>query len=185
MFQLDVAPGIEMRLYRPEDAETVFAAVERNREWLRKWLPWVDTTHSPLDVMAFIKRVLKQFDDRQGPQCGIWVDGELHGGLGCHPIDWPNRNCSIGYWVEQSFGGRGIVSRCCVAMLNHLFCGLRVHRVEIRCGTGNHKSCAIPNRLGFHREGTARQAEWVGDRWVDLMIWSMLEDDWKKRSATS
>jgi ribosomal-protein-serine acetyltransferase len=57
--------------------------------------------------------------------------------------------------------------------------------VEIRCGTGNRKSCAIPERLGFQREGVAREADWVSGRWVDLVIWSMLEDEWKKRPATS
>ncbi len=58
---------------------------------------------------------------------------------------------------------------------------LGLHRVTIECGTGNHKSCAIPERLGFVREGLIRQGEWVNDRWVDLVVWGMLEDDWRAR----
>src|SRR5262249_42785417 len=42
MFQLSVASGIEMRLFELTDAPAVFEAVERNRERLREWLPWVD-----------------------------------------------------------------------------------------------------------------------------------------------
>jgi ribosomal-protein-serine acetyltransferase len=41
------------------------------------------------------------------------------------------------------------------------------------------KSCAVPKRLGFVREGTAREAEWVNDRYLDLVIWGMLVQDWK------
>jgi ribosomal-protein-serine acetyltransferase len=185
MFCLAVAPGIEMRLFQPDDAPVVFSIVERNRAWLRQWLPWVDQTHSPGDVAAFIVKVREQYENRQGPQCGIWVDGAIRGGFGCHPIDWAHRNCSIGYWIEEGMAGRGIVSRCCVAMLDYLFTEQALHRVEIRCGTGNRKSCAIPERLGFQREGVAREADWVSGRWVDLVIWSMLEDEWKKRPATS
>jgi ribosomal-protein-serine acetyltransferase len=185
MFRLDVAPGIEIRLFQPEDAPAVFAAVERNRAWLREWLPWVDSTHSPDDVGAFITKVREQYANQQGPQGGIWVEGELRGGFGVHPIDWAHRNCSIGYWIEEAFAGHGIVSRSCIAMLNHLFDELHVHRVEIRCGTGNFRSCAIPQRLGFQREGVAREAEWVGGRWIDLVVWSMLEDDWRRRAPTS
>jgi ribosomal-protein-serine acetyltransferase len=180
MFHLDVTSNIEMRMFQPEDAPVVFAAVERNRDWLRKWLPWVDGTHSPDDIAVFFTKVREQYANNQGPQCGIWVDGVCRGGLGCHPIDWAHRHCSIGYWIEEGLAGRGIVTRCCTAMLNYLFSDLLLHRVEIRCGTENHKSCAIPQRLGFQREGVARGAEWVGGRWVDLVIWSMLEDEWKQ-----
>ena len=182
MFRRTVAPGIEIRLFEPCDAEPIFAAVERNRAGLREWLPWVDLTRSPADVRDFIVRVQAQFAHNQGPQCGIWIDGAIAGSVGCHPIDWSNRNCSIGYWMAEQHRGRGIVTQCCVALINHLFRDLNLHRVVIQCGTGNHKSCAIPERLGFTREGIAREAEWVNDRWVDLVVWSMLAGDWAKRA---
>ena len=182
MFRRTVAPNIEIRMFETYDAETVFAAVERNRDRLREWLPWVDGTHSAEDVREFISRVHTQFENHQGPQCGIWVDGCFAGGFGVHPIDWGNRSCSIGYWIDQSLAGRGIVSRCCEAILDHLFTDLKLHRVEIRCGTGNLRSCAIPERLGFQREGIARQAQCVGGRWIDLVIWSMLEDEWRRKN---
>jgi len=64
-------------------------------------------------------------------------------------------------------------------MLDYLFEELGLHRVEIRCGTGNTRSCAIPERLGFTREGLLREAEWVNDRWLDLLVWGMLEVEWR------
>ena len=60
----------------------------------------------------------------------------------------------------------------------YLFDDLALHRVTIQCGTGNQRSCAIPQRLGFTREGVMREAEWVNDRWVDLVVWGMLSPDW-------
>jgi ribosomal-protein-serine acetyltransferase len=50
--------------------------------------------------------------------------------------------------------------------------------VEIRCATGNTRSCAIPERLGFSREGVLREAEWVNGRFLDLVVWSLLEQDY-------
>ena len=182
MFHRTVAPGIELRLFDYPDTETLFRIVDRNRDYLREWLPWVDRTRGLADIHEFIARVRAQFENNQGPQCGIWIDGELAGGIGCHPIDYNNRNCSIGYWIEQARRGQGIVTRCSSAMLDYLFGVLGLHRVVIQCGTGNHRSCAIPQRLGFTREGVARQAEWVNDRWVDLVVWSMLAGEWKGES---
>ena len=179
MFRRTVAPGIEMRQFEPGDAETVFAVVDRNREHLRQWLPWVDGSHSPEDVRQFIVRVQAQFEADQGPNAGIWVDGVFAGNVGCHPIDWANRSCSLGYWIDAAQQGKGAITRCCAAMLDYLFEELGLHRVEIRCGTGNTRSCAIPERLGFTREGLLREAEWVNDRWLDLLVWGMLEVEWR------
>jgi ribosomal-protein-serine acetyltransferase len=181
MFQRAVTPDIEIRQFQDPDADTIFAAVERNREYLRQWLPWVDRTRSPEDIRPFISRSAAQFDAGQGPNAGIWIAGSLAGGIGVHPIDWANRNCSIGYWIEAAQQGKGAVTRCCEILLDYLFRELALHRVEIRCGTGNTRSCAIPQRLGFTRESVAREAEWVNDRWVDLVVWSLLEAEWRKR----
>ena len=180
-FSRTVAPGIEIRQFRLADAVPTFAMVDRHRDYLRPWLPWVDHTHSPEDVREFISRASAQVEDGLGPQTAIWVNGDIHGSLGCHPIDWPNRNCSIGYWIDPELQGQGIVTRCCIVLLGHLFEELHLHRVEIRCGTENRRSCAIPQRLGFTLEGVAREAESVGDRWVDLAVWSILDREWRQR----
>ena len=181
-----VAPDIEIKLFQPGDAEAIFALTERDRTYLREWLPWVDRTQSPADVRHFItETVLPQWRDCRGPQCGIWLDGALAGSIGCHPIDWQNRVCSLGYWIASQKQARGIVTRCTASMLDYLFDELALHRVVIQCGTGNLRSCAVPQRLGFTREGIAREAEWVGGRWVDLVVWSILDSEWSSRTRPS
>jgi ribosomal-protein-serine acetyltransferase len=184
MFSRKVAPGIELRIFEVKDAETVFAVVERNRAYLRQWLPWVDITLSAEQIRNFIVRVRDQFETSRGPQAGIWVEGEFAGSVGCHPIDWPNKNCSIGYWIEERHQGKGIMTRCCANMIDYLLRDIGLHRVTIQCGTANERSCAIPQRLGFTREGITREGEWVNDRWVDLIVWGMLEQDWRARPKT-
>jgi len=181
MFVRQVAPGIELRLFELKDADELFAVIEDDRKALREWLPWVDVTGSADDLRHFIQRVRNQFEMNQGPQGVLRVHGRIAGALGCHPIDWPNLHCSIGYWLHSSHSGRGIVTRACASMLDYLFDELGLHRVTIQCGTGNHKSCAIPERLGFSREGVIREGEWVNDRWVDLVVWGMLEHEWRAR----
>lgn len=183
MFSRKVAPGIEIRLFDTADAEAVFAVVDRNRAYLRTWLPWVDVTSSPDDLRRFILKVREQFETGRGPQCAIWIDGAVAGSIGCHPIDWPNRHCSVGYWIEQRYQGKGIMTRCCASMLDYLFDELELHRVTIHCGVENTRSCAIPERLGFTREGLIRDGEWVNDRWLNLVAWGMLENEWRGRRA--
>ena len=179
MFRRQLGPGLEIKLYEPADAEAVFAAVEQDRAYLGEWLPWVERTRSAADVLQFISTVVTpQWRDNTSPNCGIWMNGNLAGSVGCHPIDRQNHSCSLGYWIASRHQGRGIVTRAVVAMLDYLFGELKLHRVVIQCGTGNHRSCTIPKRLGFTREGVAREAECVGGRWIDLIVWSILHSEW-------
>jgi ribosomal-protein-serine acetyltransferase len=183
MFHRVIAPGLEIRQFQVDDAEAVFATADRNRAYLREWLPWVDGTKSAANIRDFISAKLEQFATDRSPTAGIWLNGEVAGAIGCHPIDWLNRNCSIGYWVDARQQGKGIVTRAVSAMLDYLFQDVGLHRVTICCGTGNSRSCAIPQRLGFTREGMMRDAQWVNDRWIDLVVWGILTRDWKIQSG--
>jgi ribosomal-protein-serine acetyltransferase len=178
MFLRRVTDAIELRQFELWHAEAVFAAADRNRQYLREWLPWVDQTRSANEIREFILRAIAQYNANQGPNAGIWVNGEFAGAIGCHHIDWINRACSIGYWLDAAHQGQGIITRSCRSLLAYLFEDAGLHRVVIQCGTGNEKSGAIPRRLGFTREGVSRDAQWVNDRWIDLVVWSMLDCEW-------
>ena len=180
MFRRVVAPGVEIRLMQETDAVPMFEVVERNRAYLREWLPWVDATRSPAEIRDFVRSSLERYEAGNELNATIWIDGEIAGGIGHHAIDWPNRASSLGYWLDAAQQGRGIVTRCCHTLLDYLFDERGLHRVEIRCGTGNGRSCAIPRRLGFRRDGVLRHGQWVNTRWVDLEVWSMLEEEWRK-----
>jgi ribosomal-protein-serine acetyltransferase len=70
----------------------------------------------------------------------------------------------------------------CGCLLDYAFRNLGMNRVEIRCATGNTRSRAIPERLGFKEEGTVRQAEWLYDHYVDHVVYSMLRDEWCEKN---
>jgi ribosomal-protein-serine acetyltransferase len=61
---------------------------------------------------------------------------------------------------------------------------LELHRLEIRVAPENRRSRAIPERLGFREEGTLREAEWLGDRYVDNVVYAMLAPEWRVSKQT-
>ena len=65
-------------------------------------------------------------------------------------FDPRHRNSSIGYWIDGASEGRGIMTRACRAMVSEGFHHYGLHRIEIRCATGNNRSASIPRRLGFY-----------------------------------
>jgi ribosomal-protein-serine acetyltransferase len=109
-------------------------------------------------------------------------DGRIVGTLGFYRVDWENRSASIGYWIAESCQGRGIVTQAVRALTDHAFGTWQLNRVEIRAGIGNERSRAIATRLGFKEEGVLREAERVGDRYVDHVVHAMLAADWSTQS---
>ena len=182
MFQKKIQDGVYLRLLEERHAAAAFAAVERDREYLGRWLPWVDQTTEEDYTAGFIKTSLEQFAHNEGLAAGIWCGEELIGTIGTHKIDWLNRRVEIGYWVGSRFQGRGIVTAACRALIDHAFNEWKLNRVEIHCATSNAKSCAIPERLGFQFEGVLRRAQLVRGDYFDIRVYSMLFQDWKRES---
>jgi ribosomal-protein-serine acetyltransferase len=183
MFRQAVGNGVELRLFEEYQAAELFSAIDRDRERLRRWFPWVDRTLSEADSRNFIRMGLRHYASQEGLHLGIWQGETLAGGMGCQKMDWANRATAIGYWLTAGYEGRGIITRSVESLLDRLFTEFRLHRVEIRCAVENTRSCAVPGRLGFTREGVLRDAEWVNGRFHDLVVWSLLETDWRSHQA--
>jgi ribosomal-protein-serine acetyltransferase len=180
VFPLTLPGGVDVQLLKERHASEVFAVVDRERARLRQWLPWVDGTAAVGDTLAFIQAALQQFADHDGLTAGIWCDGEFAGTIGTHKIDWLNRKVELGYWIASRLQGRGIITNACRALVTHCFAEWKLNRVEIHCATGNLKSCAIPQRLGFRLEGLLLEAECLNGRYHDLNVYGMLASEWQQ-----
>jgi ribosomal-protein-serine acetyltransferase len=179
MFTLKVDKDIELQLFQLHHAEELFRLVDHNRQHLRKWLPWVDEVTSPLHFHYIIPIWLRQFAENNGFDLGIRYKKKLVGNIGLHNIDWFNRQTSIGYFLAKKTEGRGIMTKSTRYLVNYAFSVLKLNRVEIRCGENNRKSRAIPERLGFTKEGIIRQGENLNGYFHNLIVYSMLAQDWR------
>jgi ribosomal-protein-serine acetyltransferase len=169
----------ELRIYEERHAQEVAELVDQNRAYLRQWLPWLDDSRTVEDSKAFIRGSLQQFARNEGFQTGIWYRDTFAGGIGYHPIDWAKRKVEIGYWLGESFQGKGLMTKACRTLITYAFAELGLNKVEIHCATENIRSCAIPKRLGFTQEGILRDAEWLYDHFVDLVVYGMLGSEWQ------
>ena len=179
MFAIAVDEELSLGLLEERHAEALFALTERNREHLRRWLPWVDAVQVTEDTRHFLRQSLEQLARGDGFQAGIWLRGKLVGVIGYHRISRPNRYTEIGYWLDAKSQGQGVMTRACRAMVSYAFAELGLNRVEIRCATGNTRSCAVPERLGFRREGVLRQVEWLDGAPVDHVLYAVLAEEWR------
>jgi len=102
------------------------------------------------------------------------------GNIGLHDISRYKSSGMIGYWLAENAQGKGIMTDCVRAMLDFGFFGQNLNRIYIHAAVPNHKSCAIPERLGFVREGTLQDGECLYGRYFDMALYGMLRRNWVK-----
>jgi ribosomal-protein-serine acetyltransferase len=163
----------------PRHAVELAALIESNKAHLRQWLPWVPDVYTEKEARGFIQTSLARFAAQNGLVTGIWVREQLVGLIDLHAINWTDRSSSIGYWLGEDWQGRGLMTRACRALLDHAFNDLNLTRMEIRAATENHRSRAIPERLGFQLERVHPNAEWLYDHYVDHTVYVMLAQNWE------
>ncbi len=84
---------------------------------------------------------------------------------------------SLGYWMGERFAGQGYMSAGVAAMLPMAYDVLRLRRVEAACMTNNSPSIRLLERLGFVREGYARQYLCINGLWEDHLLFARLRSD--------
>ena len=172
---LDLGDGVEIRVLEPDDAQEIFDLVDIERDRLRPWMPWVDPTTSPTDVRTFIEGA-RASGGLEG--LGLFAQGAYVGGLGLRVED-RHADAELGYWIGSAYEGRGLVTLACRALIDHAFGELGLHRVTICAATGNVRSRAIPERLGFTEEGRLREADRTASGYPDLVVYGLLEQEWR------
>ncbi|HVF54687.1 MAG TPA: GNAT family protein [Pyrinomonadaceae bacterium] len=179
MFSHRIDDELEFRLPEEWHAEESNALIKQNYEYLREWLPWVRDDAPLSHTKDFIRQNLQRFADDDDFSMQMVFRGRLAGHIGFNNTSRENRKTEIGYWLAAAFQGHGIVTRACRALVVHAFDERKLNRVEILCGVGNVRSRRIPERLGFRQEGVLRQAEWLHERFHDLVVYAMLADEWR------
>jgi ribosomal-protein-serine acetyltransferase len=179
MFRFAITPDAELRLLAGHEAAALFALTERNRPYLREWLPWLDANASAADTLRFVEDARERYANREAIEAGIFLHNRLVGMAGLNTIDWSPRRAEIGYWLTADAQGQGLVTNACRALVAHSFGEYDLNRIEIRCATHNARSRAIPERLGFVCEGVLRQTEWLYDHFVDHALYALLKQDWQ------
>ncbi len=179
MFSKIVDENLELRLVSEKYAEELCSVVAENLEHLQKWLPWATDDYSIETAKDFIQTNLNGFAENEFPSFFIFYENKLVGGIGFNNVNKSDQNAEVGYWLNEDSQGIGIVSKCCREVINLGFNELNLNRIVIRCATGNIKSQAIPERLGFQKEGVSRQSATLHGEFINLIVYSMLKEEWR------
>jgi ribosomal-protein-alanine N-acetyltransferase len=91
----------------------------------------------------------------------------------------PFQSAMLGYTIDSAHEGRGLMREALEAALADAF-GPRValHRVQANARLENTRSLSLLARLGFVREGVAKEYLFIDGAWRDHVLTALRASDW-------
>ncbi|ARQ70186.1 GNAT family N-acetyltransferase [Streptomyces marincola] len=197
---MELADGdVGLRPIRQRDHRAWREVNQRNRDWLRPWeatIPPPPPGHLPARRPTFRQMVRHLRAEAQAGRMLPFVvvhQGRLAGQLTVAGITWGSM-CSahIGYWIDRSLAGRGIVPTAVALATDHCFRSLGLHRVEICIRPENGPSRRVVEKLGFREEGMRPRYLHIDGAWRDHLVFALTVEEvpqgllarWRRDSTT-
>ncbi len=160
------------------DAPEIFA-IHGDAELMR----WFG--NDPISDLAGAHALIKTFAAwRQLPNPGTRWAVEVKGTAAlvgtCGLFGWNRawRKCIVGYELAKQVQGRGYMHEALSAALSWGFKEMELNRVEAQVHPANEPSIKLLRRLRFVEEGRLRQGGYWAGQHHDLLLYSLLREDW-------
>ena len=132
------------------------------------------TEDNAISFMKFLKYTEKSDEELE---LGIF-DKKNNKFIGMCTLENINREysvCELGYWLDQSYVGKGYMTECVKAIIEYAKTELHMKSVNAFVITGHQKSIALLERLGFARKellknDTENKGKEVDRYWYKLLL---------------
>ncbi|WP_075343756.1 GNAT family N-acetyltransferase [Tenacibaculum agarivorans] len=183
MVVIEVNSEIELKQIELSDSKDIFNAIDSQREYLGKWLPFVAVTKEISDTDKFIEFIINAPEDKREYVFVIRKHNRFIGMVGFKDTDKENQKTEIAYWLSKEYQKQGIITKSVDKLCYFAFNELGINRIQIKCAVENKSSGKIPRRLDFKLEGVERQGELLtGNVFTDIEIYSKLKSEMEKSS---
>ncbi len=173
--------GVLLRMPQMGDYGEWAELREQSRGFLTPWEPtWPS---DDLTRGAFRRRLRRYAEDVRSDQAYAFFvfrksDGALVGGLTLANVRRGVAQAgSLGYWMGAPFARHGHMEGAVRTLVPFAFGSLRLHRLEAACIPGNVASTGLLEKVGFAREGLARQYLCINGVWQDHYLYALLASD--------
>ena len=89
--------------------------------------------------------------------------------------------CYLGYAIGKDNQGQGIMTEALGKAIQYIFEKLNLHRVMANYIPGNIASEKVLKKLGFQKEGLAKDYLMIAGIWQDHILTSLINREWKDR----
>lgn len=133
----------------------------------------------------WIRKISVPAEDRVDLMIIVKETDELIGEVVLNEIDPDNRSANIRIGIRShEHRGKGYGTEAMTQMLRYGFESLKLHRIHLGVYPFNPRAIHVYEKLGFKRDGVERDALYVDGEFHNLILMSMLEDEYRALYGT-
>lgn len=174
---------ITIRTAEPTDGKLISDYFISNREHLK---PWEPSREDAFYTQAGWTQRLIKLNELHRMGLGYYLlildthSGEMLGTISFSNMSrFPFHACNVGYSLGKNAQGKGAMSRGLKLAVKYMFSVQNIHRIMASYMPRNHRSEAVLQRLGFEREGFAKDYLLIDGQWEDHNLTSLINPNWK------
>ncbi|MFV9030087.1 50S ribosomal protein L7/L12-serine acetyltransferase [Klebsiella oxytoca] len=174
---IPVTDSLSLRAVDERHVPELHQLVMKNQRWLQQSLSWpAEVTHEE-ETRRHVQGNVMLHQRGYAKMFLLFLQEEIVGVLSFNQIEPINKTAYIGYWIDESHQGQGLLSQALQALMDYFARSGTVRRFVIKCRVANHKSNQVALRNGFSLEGCLRQAEYLNGLYDDQNIYGRIIDD--------
>ena len=172
----------ERLIIRPiklEDKNQIFNY--RSDTETNKYQGWIPKTID--DVETFIGKLPEHINQPKTWFQFVLIQKETKtviGDLGIHFLDKENNQVEIGCTLNKDFQNKGFAKEAVVKVIDYLFRDLNKHRIITSIDPHNKNAIRLVESIGFRKEAHFVESIFINEKWVDDLIYALIEKDWGK-----
>nr|WP_321452595.1 GNAT family N-acetyltransferase [uncultured Carboxylicivirga sp.] len=162
------------------DKEAVFEY--RSDKETNKYQGWIPDTIR--DVELFIAKIAKQINQPETWFQCVMIEKKsekIIGDVGIHFMGEENLQVELGCTLNKHFQSKGYATEAVEAVMDYLFNQLDKHRIIASIDPENSNSIKLVERIGFRKEAHFVKSLFINGKWVDDVVYAMIQSDWIKR----
>ncbi|WP_194435519.1 ribosomal protein S5-alanine N-acetyltransferase [Vibrio fluminensis] len=180
----EVDDDIVLRTAEPTDGYLISEYFIANRAHLKAWEPKREEAFFSLS--GWTQKLIK-LNELHKLGLGYYLliidkpSGEMLGTISFSNITrFPFHACNVGYSLGKSAQGKGVMTKALTLAVDYMFEHQQMHRIMASYMPHNQRSEAVLNRIGFEREGYAKDYLLIDGVWRDHVLTALTNQSWKE-----
>ncbi|MBP3344916.1 MAG: GNAT family N-acetyltransferase [Clostridia bacterium] len=135
------------------------------------------------ECLSSLSEIIEKYEQEKEQKLiwGIALKGsnKLIGSLHLGKISSTHKCCEIGWGLNPKFQKQGYAIEAAKSFVDYIFNKFGMHKIGVLVWEGNLASQTLVKKLGFCEEGRERQARFKNGKYIDVLHFGLLEDEWQ------
>lgn len=150
--------SFSLKIISENEHKAYFTLIDTNRNRLIRYFPnTVRSVQTSKQARNHLIKIHKKHQEKGIYPFGIYQNDTLIGWISIKNIDWRIPKSELGYYIDKSYEGKGIITNAVNEIVTYSFENLGIEKIFLKIGTDNIGSQKVATKNGFLKEGVLRK----------------------------